>query len=887
VIKRIFDCVVAAVGLVLVSPLLLLAAALIKLDSPGPVFFRQFRVGRHFRPFRIYKFRTMRQDAERLGGSLTADDDPRVTRVGHWLRQLKIDELPQLLNVLEGDMSLVGPRPEVARYVDLFRAEFEHVLQVRPGLTDPASLKYRNEGLILRRAGGGEDAYVTTILPDKLRIARSYVERASLPHDLSLIGQTLLGLLANAWEMESVVPTSGGVSQMSTWMLRYRRVFVVLIHLALITFTNYSAFWLRFDGEIPDSQVALFVRHLPLLLAVRSLTFVPFRLYEGLWRYTGIYDLRNIVLGVLASSGVFFSIVYVLLGNAQYPRSIYLIDAMLLVFTMGGVRLARRAHAEVVRTPRDRRVLIYGAGNAGEMVVRDMLRLPDSHYEPVGFIDDNATKVGRRIHGVPVLGSRGDLARIIGKEKPSEILVALPGATRAELRDVVKALQPFDIPITTLPNLHDILSGRVAVSQIRQLQIEDLLERSPVGLDGRALRALIEGRRVLVTGAGGSIGSELCRQIGSLEPESLILLERYENSLFHIVNDLADRLPHLHAVPVIGDITDVERLDDVMRMHRPHLVFHAAAHKHVPLMELNPCEAVKNNVSGTRSVAEAAARHGVERLIMILSDKAVNPSSVMGATKRVAELVVRALNHDQFTRCITVRFGNVLGSNGSVVPRFIDQIKAGGPVTVTHPDIRRYFMLIPEAVQLVLQAAAVGDGGAIYVLEMGEQIKLVDMARNLIRLSGFVPDVDIPIVFTGLRPGEKIAEELFGSDEEAEPSRVPSIMRVRPLAVPDREWLVSRVMMLEELAREGAQRKVVEGLTELVPSYEPGEVSLNGAASRLPQAEEPRRTPPPRIDRRNPLSPDRRTIKRGGRRRQDQEARTATAEADAPASSNA
>lgn len=883
-IKRIFDCVVAATGLVLVSPVLLLAAVLIKLDSQGPVFFRQWRVGRNFRPFRIYKFRTMRQDAERTGGSLTVDDDPRVTRVGRWLRQLKIDELPQLLNVLQGDMSLVGPRPEVARYVDLFRPEFEHVLRVRPGLTDPASLKYRNEGALLRRAGG-EDAYVTTILPDKLRLARSYVERASLHHDLSLIGQTILGVFANAWEMESGIPASGKLTHMSSWLLRYRRVFVVLIHVALIVAANYSAFWLRFDGDVPASQIDLFLRHIPLLLAVRSLTFVPFRLYEGLWRYTGIYDLRNIVLGVLTSSVLFFSIVYVLLGNAQYPRSIYLIDAILLVCAMGGVRLARRVHAELVRTPRDRRVLIYGAGNAGEMVVRDMLRLPDSHYEPVGFIDDNPSKVGRRIHGVPVLGGRGDLARVVVKAKPSEILVALPGATRAQLRDVVKALQPFDIPITTLPNLDDILSGRVAVSQIRQLQIEDLLERSPVGLDGAALRSLIAGRRVLVTGAGGSIGSELCRQIGSLEPDTLILLDRYENSLFHIMNDLGDRLPHLPAIPVIADITDVERLDDVMSTHRPHLVFHAAAHKHVPLMELNPCEAVKNNVSGTRAVAEAAARHGVERLIMISSDKAVNPSSVMGATKRVAELVVSALNHDEFTRCITVRFGNVLGSNGSVVPRFLDQIKGGGPVTVTHPEIRRYFMLIPEAVQLVLQAAAVGDGGTIYVLEMGEQIKLVDMARNLIRLSGYVPEVDIPIVFTGLRPGEKIAEELVGSDEEAEPSRVPSIMRIRPLSVPNREWLVSRVMMLEELAREGAQRQVIEGLTALVPSYVPGAISMNGAGKRTPPLEEDLRTAPPRIDRRNPLSPDRRTAKRGGRRRQDREAWAAPAASDAPASS--
>ena len=415
---------------------------------------------------------------------------------------------------------------------------------------------------------------------------------------------------------------------------------------------------------------------------------------------------------------------------------------------------------------------VFGAGDAGEMIVRDMRTKSSQPYRPIGFIDDDRAKVGLRIHGVPVLGTRHDLSAILERYKPHEVLIAIPRAEPAAMRAIVRSLEPFKIPIKTLPNLRDLIDGKVELAKIRSLSVEDLLVRAPVGLDIQPVKSLIAGRRVMVTGAGGSIGSELCRQIAGLKPATLVMFDRYENTLHDIRVELDDRKHAFGVIPVIGDVTDASRVNAVLAEHQPEIIFHAAAHKHVPLMEENPCEAVKNNVRGTRVLAQAADAHGVDRFIMISTDKAVNPTSVMGASKRVAELVVQAQAVGSGTSFSIVRFGNVLGSNGSVVPRFLDQIKKGGPVTVTHPDMRRFFMLIPEAVQLVLHAASQAESGATYVLEMGEQVKLLDMARDLIRLSGLIPEDDIKIEFTGLRPGEKLYEELVGADEEARPSAV-------------------------------------------------------------------------------------------------------------------
>jgi FlaA1/EpsC-like NDP-sugar epimerase len=606
------------------------------------------------------------------------------------------------------------------------------------------------------------------------------------------------------------------------------RPLAVAVQLGFVVLSNRLAFLLRFDADVPHWADEAFWLTLPWLVAIRALTFVPFRLYEGLWRYTSVYDLRAIAGGVAASSLLFFLFVQSPLGPAVYPRSIFIVDALLLTLLLGGIRMSRRVATGLSRATPGKRILIFGAGDAGELIVRDMTQNPSCGYQPIGFVDDDPANVGHRIHGVPVLGTRAELPDIFVRWRPDEVLLAVPHAEPAVVRSIVRALEPFRVPIKTLPKLQDLLDGRIELSQIRGLAVEDLLARPPVGLDTGPVRRLIAGRRVLVTGAGGSIGSELCRQIARFRPASLVMLERHENSLHAIRMELEDgaRAPGVHAI--VADVTERERVRDVLQEHRPEILFHAAAHKHVPLMEEHPCEAIKNNVRGTRILAEAADEAGVDRFIMISTDKAVNPTSVMGASKRLAELAVQRHAAGSGTAFAVVRFGNVLASNGSVVPRFVEQIKRGGPVTVTHPDIRRFFMLIPEAVQLVLHAAAQAESGATYVLEMGEQVKLVDMARDLIRLSGFVPDEEIPIAFVGLRPGEKLYEELVGGDEEVGPSAVDKILRVTSRRPPPGD-LMESIARIETAAAAGQTDTVRQTLVQLV-----GLSSLGGGSAPDP-----------------------------------------------------
>ena len=604
------------------------------------------------------------------------------------------------------------------------------------------------------------------------------------------------------------------------FIYRYRRAGIVALHAGLVVISNYLAVFLHLNPFQSVLEFPHYLGMLPWLVVIRILVFVPFRLFEGLWRYTSVRDLLNICAAVSLSSSVYYVVLRWGLRAAVYPRSVYLLDSLLLISFMSGIRLIRRVHREMSRLVPEKRVLVYGAGDAGEMIVRDMRHNDFYRYDPVGFIDDDRAKIGRRIHGVKVLGDRDALPGIVASEQPDAVVVAMPSARPATIRAIVRALEPYKVPIQTLPNLRAVIDGRVTVSQIRTLSVEDLLERAAVGLDVEPVRHLIAGKRVLITGAGGSIGGELARQVAELQPETMVLLDRYENGLHALTLEPRWANRRLRPSVAIADVADAARMTAVLAKHRPQIVLHAAAHKHVPLMEENACEAVRNNVGGTRVMLEAALDFGVERFILVSTDKAVNASSVMGVTKRVAELLVHSVG-DAAGVYSAVRFGNVLASNGSVVPQFLAQIEGGGPVTVTHPEMRRYFMLIPEAVHLVLRAATLAKGGDVFVLEMGEQIRVLDLARNLIRLAGLVPDEDIAIEFVGLRPGEKLSEELIGEDETADPTPADGILRVQLSAPWEWHTILRHARELEALAQRGEDGEVISQLSNLVPTYRP------------------------------------------------------------------
>jgi len=610
------------------------------------------------------------------------------------------------------------------------------------------------------------------------------------------------------------------ISAISSPFDDYQRVILLLIEAILVASSYYVAFALRFDGKIPPAQLTAYLQTVPWLLASRFLVAFAFRMHHRVWRYTGLWDLINLAAAGVVGTLLFATFVTLAINCPWIPRTVYAIDTVVVIILLGGARALRRILYEQDKREPGRRVLIFGAGDAGELIVRDMLHNSDYRYSPVGFVDDDRIKVGRMIHGIRVLGTRAEVAEIISGHAPQEVLIAMPRMGPETIRGIMSVLEPFGLPIKILPSLPSVLEGRVRIGDVRNVALEDLLCRRPVGLDPAGLRGVIEGQSVLITGAGGSIGSELCRQISALRPRIIVMYERYENGLYSIEQELRDRNLGCRIAAVVGDVCDGARLEETFRKWDVKLVFHAAAHKHVPLMELNPCEAIKNNVRGTRVLAEVAARAAVDRLVLISTDKAVNPTSVMGASKRTAELVVKAIAEQTGLRLGAVRFGNVLGSNGSVVPRFLEQIRAGGPVTVTDPAMRRFLMLIPEAVQLVLHAATLMNPGAIYLLEMGEPMRIAEMARQLIQLSGLVPDRDIAIEYVGLRPGEKLCEETFAADEKVEPSGIPGILRVRGERESHRRSLLQQVEMLEKVAASGDADGAVRMLREIVPSFD-------------------------------------------------------------------
>ena len=605
-------------------------------------------------------------------------------------------------------------------------------------------------------------------------------------------------------------------------LLKCRSLIVIGTQLSLILAAHLTAFALRFDGDIPPQHQLLMWNYLPAALLIFGSSLWVFQIQQGLWRYVDIHDLTRILWVSVVSSAVFYVIVHLLIGTTQYPRSIIILTGLLSGLYLVGIRVALRWLREwfQITSLTANRVLVVGAGNTGELLVRAMLSDSAYNSKPVAFVDDDPVKQKMKIHGIPIVGRIADIKAAVNRFGAHEIVVAVPSASTAIKQVILVAAEGCTVPIKILPSVKRLLGDPVLLQQVRPMSLEDLLQREPIQMDCQELYPLIEGKTVLVTGAGGSIGSELCRQIAQYRPKSLVLFEQYENSLHALLLELRAAFPHVGVLPIVGDVTMSDRVSEVFRQTGPELIFHAAAHKHVPLMELNPKEAVRNNILGTRVVAEAALRTGVDRFVLISTDKAVNPSNVMGATKRIAEHVVQGFSRKGMTKFTVVRFGNVLGSNGSVVPLFVEQIRKGGPVTVTDPEIKRFFMTIPEAVQLVLQANVMGQGGEVFVLDMGEQIRIADLARSLIVLSGLVPGKDIAITYTGLRLGEKLFEELFAADEEVVSTSHPKINRAIGVPLPASDldaWMEG----LSDKLSGSDDDELLQDLKRLVPNFNP------------------------------------------------------------------
>jgi FlaA1/EpsC-like NDP-sugar epimerase len=657
---------------------------------------------------------------------------------------------------------------------------------------------------------------------------------------------------------------------MDRLMVRHRLGVNLFVHNLLFTLALLAAFLVRYDAGVPAGNADWFRKqflfYLPFVLMAKSILFYRLGLFQARWRYASIHDLWRIVyacwLFVLMTWVIVLATWYMpqwLLKSGHMPQWIWkpaepdqppynyskgviFLDFVGTIFLVGAAKLGARIYQEELRPVSSegfKKVMIVGAGNAAETLIREISRMTKERYRVIGLVDDDPGRRDLRIHGLPVLGTTEDLKPLCQAHAVDEILIALPQVSQKELRRVIELCRGTNLKFKMTPGVSDLIDGRFTVSQIHEVDINDLLGREAVNLDHQAISRFIAGRRVLVTGAGGSIGSEMARQIAAVGPAELQLLEQAENPLFDIEHELMERFAALRLKPIICDIFDRQRVLTMFDVLRPEVVIHAAAHKHVPLMERNPCEALKNNIFGTRNVVDASCKYGAAEFVMISTDKAVNPSSIMGCSKRVAELYVQASNSRPGcqTQFKAVRFGNVLGSAGSVVPIFKKQIAAGGPVRVTHPEMTRYFMTIPEASQLVLQAAATGRGGQIFLLDMGEPVKIVDLARDLITLSGFRPNEDIEIVFCGVRPGEKLFEELRTGGEDIAPTTHEKVLVWRTVPM-DYQEVCRQLDTLEPLLNCSDRTAVVAALKRIVPEYQPLNPPADaGAAKPNPRAD--------------------------------------------------
>ena len=607
--------------------------------------------------------------------------------------------------------------------------------------------------------------------------------------------------------------------------LLYRRTFLIIYDVISVIVASYMAILIRYEFEwstIPDMFMGTIARYLPINILFTIAIFYFFKLYSSLWAFAGETELQNLVFACIVSAGVDGIGLHIMRSGIQgVPKSYYFIYAFVLIAMIFASRFSYR----FLRSKKHKRmnknnairVMIIGAGEAGNSIIKEIVTSNYSTMSVACLIDDDKTKWGSYIQGVKVEGGRDKIIECVDTHSIDEIFVAIPSASRQVIREILDICKETECKLRVLPGIYQLVNGEVSVSKLRDVEVEDLLGRNPVTVDLDAIMGYITGKVIMVTGGGGSIGSELCRQIAGHKPAKLIIVDIYENNAYEIQQELLYKYPELNLVVLIASVRNTNRMNSIFEQYKPDVVYHAAAHKHVPLMETSPNEAIKNNVFGTWKTATAAAQNGVKKFVMISTDKAVNPTNIMGASKRICEMIVQSFDKHYDTEFVAVRFGNVLGSNGSVIPLFKKQIAAGGPVTVTHPDIIRYFMTIPEAVSLVLQAGVYAKGGEIFVLDMGEPVKILDLAKNLIRLSGYKVDEDIKIEFTGLRPGEKLYEELLMDEEGLQDTDNKLIHIGKPIEIDEMKFYAQLKQLKEETNDECADVRNL--IHEIVPTY--------------------------------------------------------------------
>ena len=825
------------------SPLLVSIAVCNLIIQGRPIIFRQKRIGKNFNPFIIYKFRTMRNNDSK-NHLFQNGNEEKVTNWGRFLRKTKLDELPQFFNVIKGDMRFIGPRPEVPEFVD--KESFFFLDKIKPGLSGYSSILFRNESEIWSMIDS-EDPY-NNILNIKVALDKYYVNKKSFFEDLKLVGITILSLFIpkkmghyliikllriqdngdlgirdtiEDVKLKSIRKTKPKKPTARNFrMLVFSDIISILIGFIFATF-------IRNDFTVPPVLYSENIfQILVLFLIVKLTVFSVQGMYRGMWRYTSLVDMFNIIKANAFSSLFIIALIGYFRGFHDIPSSIFFIDFILTIGFTSMSRISIRLIYSHLINPKpyrielDNRVMIIGAGTTGEFICKEILNDSKYRMNPMGFLDDDKSIHGKSIHGIKIKGKISDLSEYIYDY--DEAIICCPNAAREQIYRIIEICKEAGKPYRTLPSVNDVLSGKLSINQLREVSIIDLLGRNEVQIDNDSITKYIKGKRILITGAGGSIGSELVRQCLKYEPALLVMLDNSEYNLFNIEREILHKETNVLVKPLLSNIRDKEILSKIFSEYEPQVVFHAAAYKHVAMQEAFPWEAIKTNVHGTSNLVKLSIEHNVERFILVSTDKAVKPINVMGATKRLAELICQGADGKFSTRFMAVRFGNVLESSGSVIPIFQEQIKAGGPITITDPEMERYFMSVPEAAQLIIQAGSLGQGGEVFALDMGQPIKILDIANELIKLSGLEPDIDIPISFIGARPGEKQHEELSHDTESVQKTLHDKILQIRPTLRPNKINDITNKIMAGELnGNEFNNDQLRETLSTLVPEYKP------------------------------------------------------------------